>query len=97
MELWKGKEKEREKRENNMVFVLQVILALSEKNRQHVPYRNSMMTSVLRDSLGGNCMTTMIATCSMEKRNMDVGAGCHPANMCFNPAALCLDVKQMIT
>ena len=55
-----------------MVFVLQVILALSEKNRQHVPYRNSMMTSVLRDSLGGNCMTTMIATCSMEKRNMDV-------------------------
>ena len=97
MELWKGKEKEREKRENNMVFVLQVILALSEKNRQHVPYRNSMMTSVLRDSLGGNCMTTMIATCSMEKRNMDVGAGCHPANMCSDPAALCLDVKQMIT
>ena len=50
----------------------QVIIALSEKNRQHVPYRNSMMTSVLRDSLGGNCMTTMIATCSMEKRSMDV-------------------------
>jgi kinesin family member 6/9 len=30
-----------------------------------------MMTSVLRDSLGGNCMTTMIATCSVEKRNFD--------------------------
>ncbi|XP_073484853.1 kinesin-like protein KIF6 [Aquarana catesbeiana] len=30
-----------------------------------------MMTSVLRDSLGGNCMTTMIATLSMEKRNID--------------------------
>ena len=38
----------------------------------HVPYRNSMMTSVLRDSLGGNCMTTMIATCSVEKKNLDV-------------------------
>ena len=38
----------------------------------HVPYRNSMMTSVLRDSLGGNCMTTMIATCSIEKKNLDV-------------------------
>ena len=36
-----------------------------------MPYRNSMMTSVLRDSLGGNCMTTMIATCSVEKRNFD--------------------------
>ena len=47
-------------------------MALAEKNRTHVPYRNSMMTSVLRDSLGGNCMTTMIATCSVEKKNIDV-------------------------
>jgi kinesin family protein 6/9 len=31
-----------------------------------------MMTSVLRDSLGGNCMTTMIATCSVDKRNIEV-------------------------
>jgi len=52
-------------------FLEAVIIALSEKNRSHVPYRNSMMTSVLRDSLGGNCMTTMIATCSVEKRNLD--------------------------
>nr|XP_017200585.2 kinesin-like protein KIF6 isoform X4 [Oryctolagus cuniculus]XP_051710731.1 kinesin-like protein KIF6 isoform X4 [Oryctolagus cuniculus] len=49
----------------------QVIIALSEKHRSHIPYRNSMMTSVLRDSLGGNCMTTMIATLSLEKRNID--------------------------
>ncbi|XP_049747301.1 kinesin-like protein KIF6 isoform X5 [Elephas maximus indicus] len=48
-----------------------VIVALSEKHRSHIPYRNSMMTSVLRDSLGGNCMTTMIATISLEKRNVD--------------------------
>lgn len=52
-------------------FLEQVIIALSEKSRQHIPYRNSMMTSVLRDSLGGNCMTTMIATCAIEKRNLD--------------------------
>ncbi|XP_012938356.2 kinesin-like protein KIF6 [Aplysia californica] len=52
-------------------YLEQVIIALSEKSRSHIPYRNSMMTSVLRDSLGGNCMTTMIATCSMEKRSMD--------------------------
>ena len=32
------------------------------KKRAHIPYRNSMMTSVLRDSLGGNCKTSMIAT-----------------------------------
>ncbi|XP_039253438.1 kinesin-like protein KIF6 [Styela clava] len=52
-------------------FLEQVIISLSEKNRQHIPYRNSMMTSVLRDSLGGNCMTTMIATVSVDKKNVD--------------------------
>ncbi|EDV20258.1 uncharacterized protein TRIADDRAFT_61256 [Trichoplax adhaerens] len=52
-------------------FLEQVIISLSEKSRTHIPYRNSMMTSVLRDSLGGNCMTSMIATCSVEKKNLD--------------------------
>ncbi|UJR25470.1 hypothetical protein I4U23_006817 [Adineta vaga] len=52
-------------------YLEQVIVALSEKHRSHIPYRNSMMTSVLRDSLGGNCMTTMIATCSVDKRNIE--------------------------
>nr|XP_051710729.1 kinesin-like protein KIF6 isoform X2 [Oryctolagus cuniculus] len=52
-------------------MIAEVIIALSEKHRSHIPYRNSMMTSVLRDSLGGNCMTTMIATLSLEKRNID--------------------------
>lgn len=31
-----------------------------------------MLTSVLRDSLGGNCMTTMIATMAVERRNLEV-------------------------
>jgi len=50
-------------------YLEQVIIALHEKalgKRQHIPYRNSMMTSVLRDSLGGNCKTTMIATIAVE-------------------------------
>lgn len=50
-------------------YLEQVIIALHEASkgkRAHVPYRNSMMTSVLRDSLGGNCKTTMIATLAVE-------------------------------
>lgn len=50
-------------------YLEQVIIALHEKalgKRQHIPYRNSMMTNVLRDSLGGNCKTTMIATIATE-------------------------------
>lgn len=49
-------------------------MALGERNkgtRVHVPFRNSMMTSILRDSLGGNCMTVMIATLSVERTNLE--------------------------
>jgi len=52
-------------------YLEQVIVALAERARSHIPYRNSMMTSVLRDSLGGNCMTTMVATISVEGSNLD--------------------------
>ena len=51
-------------------YLEQVITSLSEK-RGHIPYRNSLMTSVLRDSLGGNCMTSMVATCSVELSSID--------------------------
>ena len=37
----------------------------------HIPYRNSLLTTLLKDSLGGNCKTVMIATLSMEKSNLD--------------------------
>ena len=39
--------------------------------RPHVPYRNSMMTTVLRDSLGGNCRTVMIANITGEQTQLD--------------------------
>ncbi|XP_029973514.1 kinesin-like protein KIF6 [Salarias fasciatus] len=52
-------------------FLEQVIIALSERNRSHIPYRNSMLTLVLKDSLGGNCMTTMIANMAVDKGNID--------------------------
>ncbi|RHY50674.1 hypothetical protein DYB30_010694 [Aphanomyces astaci] len=55
-------------------YLEMVIVALHEKNtkgRSHIPYRNSMMTSVLRDSLGGNCKTVMVATASAEKEQTD--------------------------
>lgn len=53
-------------------YLEQVIIALTDKNRSHIPYRNSMLTMMLRDSLGGNCMTSMIATISSEMRDAQV-------------------------
>lgn len=45
----------------SLTFLEQVILALSDKKREHIPYRQSRMTHVLKDALGGNCNTLMIA------------------------------------
>lgn len=58
----------------SLTYLEQVIIALHEKNlgnRTHVPYRNSLMTTILKDSLGGNCKTVMIATMSTEIENYE--------------------------
>ena len=42
-----------------------VIAALTDKKKnKHIPYRNSKLTKILQDSLGGNCKTTMMAMIS---------------------------------
>ncbi|XP_024084149.1 kinesin-like protein KIF6 isoform X4 [Cimex lectularius] len=53
-------------------YLEQVIIALSERQRLHVPYRNSTITSLLRDSLGGNSHTAMVFTLSLEPNNFHV-------------------------
>lgn len=48
-----------------------VISALTDtKNRQHIPYRDSKLTRMLEDSLGGNCKTTMMAMISPALESM---------------------------
>ena len=37
-----------------------MVVALCDKSRDHTPYRQSKLTNVLKDSLGGNCRTTMV-------------------------------------
>uniref|UniRef100_A0A3Q2YAU6 Kinesin-like protein n=1 Tax=Hippocampus comes TaxID=109280 RepID=A0A3Q2YAU6_HIPCM len=45
-----------------------VISALAEGSN-YVPYRDSKMTRILQDSLGGNCRTTMVICCSPSSFN----------------------------
>ena len=40
-------------------------------NGGHVPYRNSMLTNVLRDSLGGNCRSAFILNISSERLSFE--------------------------
>merc|ERR1711972_829198 len=46
-----------------------VISALAEGTKTHIPYRDSKMTRILQDSLGGNCRTTIIICCSPSSFN----------------------------
>ncbi len=41
-----------------------VISALVDGKSSHIPYRDSKLTRLLQDSLGGNTQTIMIATIS---------------------------------
>jgi len=55
-------------------FLERVIISLNKKAKGEnivIPYRESLMTMVLRDSLGGNCKTKMIATASSFPQDVD--------------------------
>ena len=45
----------------SLTFLEQVVLALADRSRDHIPYRQSILTNVLKDSLGGNSKTLMCA------------------------------------
>jgi len=47
----------------------QVINALTDEKKAHVPYRNSKLTRMLQDSLGGNAKTALIVAVSASTEN----------------------------
>ena len=78
-----GKQLEESKKINKSLSALgNVINALTEpRGKIHVPYRDSKLTRLLENSLGGNCKTTMIATIS-------------PAQSCFNESLSTLNFAK---
>ncbi len=48
----------------SLTFLEQTVGALTRKDA-HVPFRSSKLTSVLRDSLGGNCHTVRSTWCNL--------------------------------
>ncbi|XP_065438645.1 kinesin-like protein KIF9 isoform X6 [Chrysemys picta bellii] len=45
----------------SLSFLEQAIIALADRKRDHVPFRQSKLTHALKDSLGGNCNTVLVA------------------------------------
>ncbi|XP_048366841.1 kinesin-like protein KIF9 [Sphaerodactylus townsendi] len=50
----------------SLSFLEQVVIALSERHREHIPFRQSKLTYTLKDSLGGNCYTVLVANVCSE-------------------------------
>uniref|UniRef100_A0A4W6ERJ6 Kinesin-like protein n=1 Tax=Lates calcarifer TaxID=8187 RepID=A0A4W6ERJ6_LATCA len=46
-------------------------LADPKSKKTHIPYRDSKLTRILKDSLGGNCRTVMIANVSPSSKSYD--------------------------
>jgi len=65
-----GQTLEEAKRINQSLSALgNCIAALTEKRRSHIPYRDSTLTFLLKESLGGNCKTTVLFCCSSDAPN----------------------------
>jgi kinesin family protein 3/17 len=63
--------KEATKINQSLMALGNVISALVDGKSTHVPYRDSKLTRLLQDSLGGNTKTVMIANCGPADYNHD--------------------------
>ncbi|GBG28797.1 Kinesin-like protein KLP1 [Hondaea fermentalgiana] len=55
----------------SLTYLEQVVVALTSGSRSHIPYRQTKLTNVLKDSLGGNCNTSLIACIWGEAKHLE--------------------------
>ena len=55
---------------NKSLATLGMVIKSLTENASHIPYRNSKLTRILTDSLGGNSKTSLIVTCSPSTYNI---------------------------
>ena len=63
--------KEAQKINQSLTTLGMVIMALTTPGTKHIPFRNSKLTLILRDSLGGSSKTTLLCTASRLKRHSE--------------------------
>jgi len=56
---------------NSSLSALATVVAALTSRRKHIPYRDSKLTHLLQDSLGGNCRTYVIATISGSQESFE--------------------------
>ena len=55
----------------SLTFLEQVIVALADRRREHIPFRQSKLTHCLKDSIGGRSNTLLIANVWGERTQIE--------------------------
>ncbi|XP_059693321.1 kinesin-like protein KIF9 [Haemorhous mexicanus] len=55
----------------SLSFLEQLIIALADPKREHIPFRQSKLTHVLKDSLGGGCNTVLVTNIFGEAEHVE--------------------------
>ncbi|KAM4906340.1 kinesin-like protein KIF9 [Sylvia borin] len=55
----------------SLSFLEQLVIALADPKREHIPFRQSKLTHVLKDSLGGNCNTVLVTNIYGEAEHVE--------------------------
>jgi len=63
--------KEAQKINQSLTTLGMVIMSLTTPGCKHIPFRNSKLTLILKDSLGGSSKTTLLCTASRLKRHTE--------------------------
>ncbi len=66
-----GETLEEAKKINLSLSALGNVIHALTSNSDHIPYRDSKLTRILQESLGGNFKTSLIVTCSPHSYNLD--------------------------
>ena len=77
---------------SSLTILSKCIIYLSDKNQKHIPFRESKLTKILKESLGGNCKTALIVNLSPEKSDLEETL----ASLCFAQRACKIICKPMI-
>ncbi|PVD37645.1 hypothetical protein C0Q70_00243 [Pomacea canaliculata] len=55
----------------SLTFLEQVVIALADRKREHIPFRQSKLTHYLKDSIGGRCNTVLITNIWSERAQLE--------------------------
>jgi kinesin family protein 6/9 len=55
----------------SLSYLEQVVVSTCDKKREHVPYRQCKLTNILKNSIGGNCKTILIANIFPEAVHLE--------------------------